>query len=230
MRASGRSRCPFNRGGATARGSASGRSPAFPDRLMVRTGALASRVLLDADDVYRPRRGRVPRPAPRLRRRSARRSGRAGRRSAGAGAPRGRPRRRCLQYPATLKLSGIGPPGRAEPLRHPRAGAPAGGWGEPAGPLRGQSRERHAAAISRCCAGSPSATAPGETPDRAYVAGSEGGVYTTNGALLGIVRRSRLGRPAPTCSSSGCRRASPAISRATRRSWASTPTSSRGRC
>jgi choline dehydrogenase len=162
----------------------------FPDRLVVRTGALATRVLLDADDrargvEYLDRAhayGADPNPAP-----------------GGPGDVREALVRRevilaggAFNTPQLLKLSGIGP---ADELA--RFGIPVRvhlpGVGEnlqdryEVGVVSDMRRDF---ALLRGLAFRP--PAPDETADRAYVDWQRGsGVYATNGALLGIVRRSR---------------------------------------
>ncbi len=143
------------------------------------------------------RRRRVPRPAARLPGRPGRRRRRPDRsRSHGAGPPRGDPRRRRLQHPAA-----------AEALRHRARGRELERFGirVPPSTCRASGRtcrtatrsasSPRCARTSRCWSGAdvPAAGATARTRDPGYrrVAATAAGVYTTNGALLGIIRRSR---------------------------------------
>ncbi len=162
----------------------------FPDRLVVRTGALATRVLLDDDDVargveyldrphaYRADPRAVPgRPGERVQALVRREVVLAG----GA-----------FNTPQLLKLSGIGPAGELARWDIPvRVHLP--GVGE-------NLQDRYeVGVVSQMPAGFSLLRGltfrpprPGEPPDPGYADWlDQRGVYTTNGALLGIVRRSR---------------------------------------
>ena len=85
-------------------------------------------------------------------------------------------------------LSGIGPAARAARARHPRARRSARRRSQPAGPLRGRRDAPHAAAVAKCCEG-----ARFERDDplwRRWNASGANGMYASNGAALGVVRRS----------------------------------------
>ena len=162
----------------------------FPDRLVVRTGALATRVLLDRDNVargveYLPRphayrvdpratSGEAAEPAQVLVRREVVLAGGA------------------FNTPQLLKLSGIGPADELARWDIPvRVHLP--GVGE-------NLQDRYeVGVVSQMCAEFTLLRGltfrpprPGDPPDPGYVDWlNKRGVYTTNGALLGIVRRSR---------------------------------------
>jgi choline dehydrogenase len=167
-----------------------------PDRLHVRTGCLATRVLLDDDltatgvefvdcaHAYRcdpaPAGGPLP---PRQRAWAAREVVLAG----GA-----------FNTPQLLKLSGIGP--RAELERFGvdvRLDLPGVGRNlQDRYEVGVVSRMAHDFSLLRRERFRP--PAPGEAPDPAYQEWRSGtGIYTTNGALVAIVRRSRPGLTAP---------------------------------
>ena len=161
-----------------------------PDRLLVRVGALATRVLLDDDNVARgveyidePHSYRAdPQAAARLP--QERRQALVRREvvlAAGA-----------FNTPQLLKLSGIGP---AEELARwdipVRVDLPGVGENlQDRYEVGVVSRMRSEFSLLRGLTFAP--PRPGASPDPAYVEWQRGrGVYTTNGALLGIVRRSR---------------------------------------
>ena len=162
-----------------------------PDRLVVRTGALATRVLLDGPDNVA--RGVEYLPQPHAYRADP----------AADPGPAGQPVRVSVRRevilaggafntPQLLKLSGIGPREELE-----RFGIPVSvdlpGVGEN---LQDRYevgvvfRMRRAFSLLEGLTFRP--PADGEDPDPGYAAWQQGrGVYATNGALLGIVRRSR---------------------------------------
>ena len=168
----------------------------FPDRLEIRTGCLATRVLLDArpaaigveyiDDRYsywcdpRCSRGAMP---PRQQAYAAREVVLAG----GA-----------FNTPQLLKLSGIGPREELErfgiPVRVERAGV--GLNLQDRYEVGVVSRMKRDFSLLRGDRFRP--PGPGEEPDPAFREWQLGrGIYATNGALVGIIRRSRRELPAP---------------------------------
>ena len=193
-RGSGRSRSPCGTGGATARASGSGTSRSgFPDRLVVRTGAWPP--ACSSTRRRRPAAASSTSTAPHAyRRRSARRT-----RARRPTPVQVRGRREVIlaggafNTPQLLKLSGIGP--RAELARFgiPVPGRPPGVGANlqdryEVGVVSEMRRDfalldgLHLPAAGRRRGARPAATASGSEAQ---------GVYTTNGALLGIIRRSR---------------------------------------
>ncbi|HEY5990165.1 MAG TPA: GMC oxidoreductase, partial [Streptosporangiaceae bacterium] len=162
----------------------------YPDRLHVRTGCLATRVLLDdsltatgVEFVATPHAYRCdPTPAggpmpPRQRAWAAREVVLAG----GA-----------FNTPQLLKLSGIGPSAELAPLGiDVRLDLPGVGRNlQDRYEVGVVSRMAHDFSLLRHDRFRP--PGPGETPDPAYREWLSGtGIYTTNGALIAIVRRSR---------------------------------------
>jgi choline dehydrogenase len=168
----------------------------FPDRLHVRTGALATRVLFDE-------RGTTARGVEYLPQPHAYRADPA------AGNGRSGPVRvsvagevilagGAFNTPQLLKLSGIGP--REELERHGiRCRVDLPGVGEN---LQDRYEVGVVSRMARRFASLEGLTfrspGPGEDGDPAYRAWLERrGLYTTNGALLGLVGRSRKGLPSP---------------------------------
>jgi choline dehydrogenase len=169
----------------------------FPDRLHIRTGCLTTRVLLDAElaatgveyidaaHAYwcdpRPARGAMP---PRQQASASREVVLAG----GA-----------FNTPQLLKLSGIGPREELERFGIPvRLELPGVGLNlqdrYEVGVVSKMKRD-----FSLLCGDRFRPPGPGEKPDPAFREWQSGGkgIYGTNGALVGIIRRSRRELPAP---------------------------------
>ena len=167
----------------------------LPDRLVVRTGALVTRVLFDdtvdgdpvATGVEYLDQPHAYRADPEFAAADAPVAG------PGAGTPRGDPRRRRVQHPAAAQALRHRAAGRARTVRHHAAAATSRASGRTCRTATRSASSPRCAGSSRCSPGSRSGRrARGRTPTRATGSGRSGkGVYTTNGALLGIIRRSR---------------------------------------
>ena len=115
-------------------------------------------------------------------------------------------------------LSGIGPAEHARAPRHRRAGRSAGRRPQPAGPLRGRRRQPdELRATGRCS--KDARFAEGRSAVR-RVGATRTGVYTTNGAVLAVIKRSRPERPLPDLFIFALLGRSAATSRATRKLFA----------
>ena len=181
-------------------GTDPGRRAGAPDRLVVRTGALATRVLFGAPDTpaatrspsawstspsrtptgptRRPPTGEPPTPVQVRARREVILC------------------RRRVQHPAAAQALRHRAAGGAGAVRHPGPRRPAGRRGEPAGPLRGRRRHPDARATSRCSTGltfRPPARRRGARSRLPRVAGRARASTRPTGRCSGIIRRSRPG-------------------------------------
>ncbi len=161
----------------------------WPDRLVIKTNALVTRVLFDGTRAvgveYRDgaRQYRAhPRPsaaAPVVEVLATREVILAG---------------GTFNTPQLLMLSGIGPRKHLEGSRHSSGRRRAACRPEPAGSLRGRGRQQDAGD-----AGGRSRARRSPTPIRSTASGSDrrDGVYTTNGAVLSVCLRSSPAAPVP---------------------------------
>jgi choline dehydrogenase len=163
----------------------------LPDRLEVRTGALVTKVLLAADGTTARGIEYLPQP-------HAYRVSPAADPGPDAPAVRVLVRREVIlaagafNTPQLLKLSGVGPKAELDRFGIPcRVDLPGVGENlQDRYEVGVVSRMRTDFTLLKGLTFRP--PAPGEQPDPAFVEWGEGrGVYTTNGALLGVVRRSR---------------------------------------